>query len=282
MLGKLCDLFLFEWKEWLIARHFHADLFVSHGSVIASHVAWLMHKPHVTFEDTFNMEQVRLYAPFTKYILTANYQNPITNWKNVISCPMYNELLYLHPHRFCPDSSVLSELGVHKGNKYTIVRFVGWNASHDIGHKGMSALNKIYAVRCFEQFGRVYISSESFLPPELEPYRFPLSPDRMHDAIAFSTLVFGESATMASEAAVLGVPSIFVNNARILYTQEQETKYHLCCNFSESEEDQLRAIEKGVEILSGKSGVGYEKQRQLLLRDKIDVTAFFVDFIEKM
>jgi hypothetical protein len=36
-----------------------------------------------------------------------------------------------------------------------------------------------------------------------------------------------------------------------------------------------------VEILSGKTHVDYKAARAQLLKDKIDVTAFFVDFVEK-
>ena len=193
---------------------------------------------------------------------------------------MYNELLYLHPNYFTPDSRVLSELNIPEGGNYTIVRFVGWNASHDIGHHGISRNNKLKAVKAFQRFGRVFISSEAPLPEELEPYRFPLPPSRMHDAEAFASLIFGESATMASEGAVLGIPSIYIDNIGRYYTREQEAKYHLCYNFTESESDQQRAIEKGVEILSGKTSVDYKAQRALLLADKIDVTAYFVHFIE--
>ena len=282
VLGKVFDMLRFDIKEWGIARRFRPDIFISHGSIVASHIAWLRRKPHVTFEDTFNMEQVRLYAPFTKVIITADYDNPLSRRSNVISCPCYNELLYLHPNRFTPDKAVLRELGLKPGERYVIIRFVGWNATHDLGNNGISPENKLRAVRVFEPYARVFISSESPLPKELEPYRFPLRPERMHDAEAFASLVFGESATMASEAAVLGVPSIYIDTVGRYYTRELESKYRLCYNFTESPEDQLRAIDKGVEILSGHSTADFRSAREQLLRDKIDVTAFLVDFIEKM
>ena len=278
--GKVWNMLRFEWKEFQIARHFHADMFISHGSIIAAHVACLMHKPHICFEDTFNMEQVRLYAPFTKVILTADYPSPLSDRKNVLQCACYNELLYLHPNRFKPNPAIIKELGLQQNEKYVIIRFVGWKATHDVGHKGYSSSNKIKAVLEFSKYARVFISSENPLPADLEQYRFPLPPNRLHEAQTFASLVFGESATMASEAAVLGVPSIYVDNTSRLYTQEQEHKYHLCYNFTESESDQQRAIEKGIEILSGQSNIDYAKQRQYLLDDHIDATAFFVWFLE--
>lgn len=280
LFGKVWDLVRFDYKEWQIARKFGADVIISHGSITASHAAWLLRIPHITFEDTFNMEQVRLYLPFTKVVITSDYLNPLVGRPNQLSCKCYNELLYLHPNRFAPKKQVLNDLGIRDGEKFVIMRFVSWGATHDIGHAGMSDENRWEAVSRFEKFGRVFISSERELPSRFEKYRFPLSPQKMHDVEAFATLVFGESATMASEAAVLGVPGIFINNSKILYTKEQEEKYHLCYNFTEAETDQQKAIEKGVEILSGKSGVDYQKQRQLLLQDKIDVTAFFVWLVE--
>ena len=280
--GKVLDTLRFDLKEWGITRRFRPDVYISHGSIVASHIAWLRRKPHVSFEDTFNMEQVRLYAPFTRVIITADYDNPISGRSNVLACPCYNELLYLHPNRFTPDNSVRRELGLKPDERYVIIRFVGWNATHDLGNNGISPENKLCAVRAFEPYARVFISSESPLPKELQAYRFPLRPERMHDAEAFAALVFGESATMASEAAVLGVPSIYIDTIGRYYTRELESRYGLCHNFTESPEDQLRAIDKGVEILSGKTSTDYKAARAQLLKDKIDVTAFFVDFIEKM
>lgn len=86
---------------------------------------------------------------------------------------------------------------------------------------------------------------------------------------------------MASEAAILGVPGIFINNTSICYTREEEEKYGLVFDYTESEEDQEKAIEKGLEILTTK-GIKEEWaiKRQKMLNDKIDVTAFLVWFVE--
>ena len=49
-----------------------------------------------------------------------------------------------------------------------------------------------------------------------------------------SELYIGEGGTMASEAAVLGIPSIFVNSLELGYLNELEKKYGLVFNFSDS------------------------------------------------
>jgi predicted glycosyltransferase len=102
----------------------------------------------------------------------------------------------------------------------------------------------------------------------------------MHDALAFVSLLFGESSTMASECAMLGVPSIYLNNNSTYLTTDEE-KYGLVFNFSESLVDQEKAINRGVEIINT-PGIreDWQKRRQEMLKDKIDVTAFIVWFVE--
>ena len=81
------------------------------------------------------------------------------------------ELAYLRPNYFSPDLSVLELQGVKKGEKYAILRFVKWNANHDLGHTGITPENKIKAVQEFAKHARIFISSESELPAELESFK---------------------------------------------------------------------------------------------------------------
>ena len=280
VIGKIWDLLRFVWKEICVAYNFKPDLFVSHGSIIAALTSFLFGKPHITFEDTFNMEQIRLYKPFSQVILTSDYEHPLHS-KRVIKYQGYNELLYLHPNRFTPNAAMLQELGVKENEPYVVIRFVSWNATHDIGHAGISYENKLLAVESFSKYARVFISSESPLPKELQQYYLPTPPEKIHDVIAYASLVFGESATMVSEGAMLGVSGIYIDNSGRFYTRDIAKKYDLCFNYIESESDQLLAIEKGVDLLKHRASNEYKsKNRTQLITDKIDVTAFFVWFIE--
>jgi len=279
--GKLWGLLQFTWLLLRAGLRFKPDILLSHGSMYAALAAFLLRKPHISFEDTFNFEQFRLYKPFTSAILTSDYDHPLKS-KKVVRYSGYHELAYLHPNRFTPDRQVLTDLGVKEGEKYIIIRFVAWNASHDIGHKGISHENKIKALHGFSKLAKVFISSESPLPPELELYRFPLPPHRMHDAIAFASFIIGESFTMLSEAAMLGAPAILIHDTYCYYLRDQQEKYGLVFNFTESEEDQQKSIEKGVELLTT-PGIKeeWQKKREKMLAEKIDVTTFLVWFIEK-
>jgi uncharacterized protein len=279
IVGKIKGLGIFNYKLFKIARIFNPDIFLSAGSIYASHVSWLLRKPHITLEDTYNMEQVRLYLPFTDVVLTGNYDHPPLG-KREIKYSGYQELIYMHPKYFKPDKNILKELEVVDKDKFVILRFVSWAATHDKGHKGISVENKIKAVREFEKYAKVFISSEGVLPNELEKYHIKIHPSRMHDALAFASLFFGEGATMASECALLGVPSIFFNN-NIIYYLENMKKYGLVFNYSESSLDQEKAINKGSEILNTPGIIEvWQKRRQEMLNDHIDVTAFLVWFIE--
>ena len=146
-----------------------------------------------------------------------------------------------------------------------IVRFVAWNASHDLGHKGISVANKLKTVREFSKRGRVFISSESELPKEFEQYRLPTHPNRIHDVIAFATLVFGESSTMSEEAAMMGVPSIYLNDDSTYYTKHLEREYKLMYNLTESEDDQQTAIQIGMELLEDNNHLDWKRKKGLFL-----------------
>ena len=278
--GKILGLIEFDIKEFLAGLKFKPDLFLSHGSVYAAHASFLMKRPHISLEDTFNFEQVKLYLPFTDAVLTADYDHLLKSEK-VIRYSGYHELAYLHPNRFRPDKSILKELGVTEDEKYVIMRFVSWKASHDIGHKGISFENKIKAVNEFSKYAKVFISSESEQPKDLEKFRITIPPYRIHDAMSFATMFFGESFTMSAEATILGVPSIIIHNNIALQISDMESKYDLCFKYSESEEDQKLAINKGIELLNTPHIKDiWAFRRNKMLSEKIDVTEFLVWFVE--
>ena len=277
--GKIFGLLKNELQMLNTALQFKPDLFVSHGSSIAAFTSFIMHKPHIAFEDTFNMEQVKLSMPFTDVVLTGDYPHPSLG-KKEIKYPGYHELAYLHPNVFTPDERVLAILGMKKGEKYAIVRFVAWEASHDIGHSGISYENKIKLVKTLSRHLRVFISSEKELPEELKNYQIKIPPEQMHNALAYAHLFIGESGTMASECVVLGTPAIFINNKHFGCIDDQ-ANYSLLFTYSESENDQITAIKKAEEIaLKQNIREEYLAKREKMLADKIDVSAFLIWFVE--
>jgi predicted glycosyltransferase len=145
---------------------------------------------------------------------------------------------------------------------------------------GFTDANKIRAVKRFSEFAKVFISTEKEIPKALEPYLIKIPPEKMHDVLAHATLFFGESATMASESAVLGTPAIYLQENWLGYTDEEEA-FGLLFSYKQCPEDQNRSIEKGIELLR-ESNLNQKMRanRKKFLQNKIDVTAFFVWFLE--
>jgi predicted glycosyltransferase len=187
-------------------------------------------------------------------------------------------LAYLHPKYFTPDPSVLDELGLTEKEKYTIVRFVSWGASHDRGQKGITLEFGRQLVGRLSEYGQVFISAEGALPAEFEPYRLRLPAHRMHDALAFAHLYIGEGATMASEAAILGTPAIYINSLLLGYLEELEQEYGLVQCFMNTD-----SILPFVEVTLANEAVktGWCNKRHQLLADKIDVTEIICEQISK-
>ncbi|MEI6750652.1 MAG: DUF354 domain-containing protein [Bacteroidota bacterium] len=280
-IGKLLGILKFDLHLYRLARRFKPDLFFSHGSFYSSHVAFLMRKPFITFEDTGNLEQILLYKFFADVILT-----PDTFVRNLgkkhLKFKGTKELAYLHPNNFVPDMSVLDEIGIKPGERIVLLRFVGWNASHDFGHNGITYANKLRIIKEASKQARVFISSESKLPEDIAHLQIKIAPEKILSVMYYADLLYGESATMASECAIMGTPAIFVNNANISYTKEQEKKYDLIYNFTESAEDQEKSIEKALALLAMPDLKNAWRTKSLkLIHEKIDLTAFMIWFIEQ-
>lgn len=269
-----------DFKLLKIAHGFKPDILVGRGSVYLAHLSGLIKKPYLAFVDT---EQAHLVAfltfPFTDVILTPSCFQKRINPKKHIKFNGYKELAYLHPNYFKPDTSVLEELGLSKKDKFIVLRSVSWEASHDIGDRGFTDLEKV--AKSLEQYGRVFITSEKKLPPELEQYKITVSPEKIHHILYFAHLYIGESATMTTESAILGTPAIFVSTAKSGNIDELENKYGLVYTFSDPKTMQRNALEKAFELLEDENvKKKSEKKRRKLLSEKIDVTRFMVDFIE--
>jgi predicted glycosyltransferase len=282
-IGKFIYLLYADLKIFLLAIRFRPHVFINFLHPYPSHVAWLLGSKSIVFSDTEHAKlHHKLTIPFASQVYTPECYRIDLKRKH-IRFKGYMELAYLHPNYFKPDPGILDILKINKGEKYVIIRFVSWAATHDFGHSGMTLENKRKAVHELEKYARVFISSEGKLTEDLEQYRIHIPSDKMHDALHYASLLFGESATMASESSVLGTPSIFIDNDGRGYTDEQEKKYHLVHNFSETLEDQESAIQKAVQILKDpNSDKKFIEARENLLKECIDTTDLMVNEVLKL
>lgn len=281
LLGMAGELAAHERRLYRLLREWEIDMALSIGGTFIVHACALRRIPSIAFSDTEHATlQNRITYPFATRIVTPECYRDALGHKQV-RYRGYHELAYLHPNYYTPGNDVLQALQIREGQPFVIMRFVGWEAAHDIGHAGLSLQRKIEAVEAFSAHARVFISSEKELPHELAKYRVTIPPEQMHDALYHASLLYGESATMASECAILGTPAIFIDNHGRGYTDEQERRYGAVFNFTESASDQLRSIQKGVELITS-TGLkeSWRGKREQILQDTIDVTAWMIDFVE--
>ena len=211
LFSKATELIKIEYNLYKIARPFKPDILVGGvGNAYVAHVGKLLKVPSIVFDDTEHAKISHfIMDPFADVICTPScFINNIG--KNQIRYNGYHQLAYLHPNYFKPNPDVLDQVGLCKSDKYTIIRLVSWDADHDIGQMGIQ--NKIEFVRELEKYGRVLISDEGELDKELEKYRVKVSPEKIHDLLYYASLYIGEGATMATESAMLGTPSIYISS----------------------------------------------------------------------
>ena len=259
-------------------KKYRPDIVMGIASTIASHVSRITETKSIVFTDTEHTKLADLITyPFSDCIVTPSCYFKNLGEKQVLYNG-YHELAYLHPNRFTPNPAVLAELGLKEGDPFIIVRFVSWQASHDIGQHGIR--DKVRLVKELEQYGRVMITSEGALPPELQLYQIRVSPEKLHDLLYYATLYVGDGGTTASEAAVLGTPAVFISTLYCGY-QQDEGRYGLLYLFSDPVSGLKDGLAKAVCLLNDPNlKKNASINRLKLLNDKIDVTEFMIWFIE--
>jgi len=222
-------------RLWSEARAFCPDALLA-SSMFVGLVGKLVGRPSFVFNED-NREAVPLFArvayPLATYIVTPVCLAHENYGERHLTYPGYQELAYLHPDHFVPDRAVPRSVGLDPESPYFILRLVSLTAHHDRAARGMTVEGTRELLELLVARGRVLITSEEELHPEFQPYRFPLSPDKLLDVLAFASLYIGDSQTMAAEAAVLGVPSLRCSSfvGRISYLEELEKEHGLTVGF---------------------------------------------------
>ena len=242
-----------------------------------AHISRLLIIPNIALTDTEHAKLgLMAFVPFSSAILTPDcfYKDL---GKNHLKFKSYFELSYLSSKYYRANFNIKKNLGFNIYDKYVLLRFISWGASHDIGQTGILDELKIIIVRLFVERGyKVVISSEGELSNILEGYRLKLSPSKIHDVIQEADFFIGESGTMATEAAILGTPSIFVNSLDAGVFQDL-VKYGLLYSFRTSKKI-IPEIEKLLNIKNLK--LLHLKRKQKLIESKIDTTEFLIWFLE--
>lgn len=294
-LSQLIYLIKNTWFAIKFIKRNKIDFVVSRTDPYTSLAAKILFVKQINLNDTEHAAESIRQKPFALMandILVPNcFYYQIS--KKQLYFPGNIELFYLHPKRYTPQKP-WKLLEIPEDTKYALVRFVKWDAYHDVNLiGGFSLEKKIELVNRIAKHCKVFISSEEVLPEELQKYQIRIPLERMHDVLAYASLVVGESATMASESVVLGTPAVYVDEVGRGYTDEEarEGLLHMFRPVADKSKvvNDVEWIEGGVEesiakaeeIVSEEFDIEtWNEKHKQWLSTKVDCTAFLTWFIE--
>lgn len=272
-----------DMKLLKIAKEFKPDLMIGTSPEIG-HISMIEKSPALFFgEDDVNLSLSMYLGAMTCYPLFNTIISPygVNNsiWKRkTVYYHGFQELSYLHPNRFQP---YRSKVEVPLDKKYFFIRFANLRAYHDINAKGISDTLASKLIEILKSQGEVLISSERALPAEFQDFEFQENKQDIHHYLYYANLFIGDSQTMAAEAGVLGTPFIRYNDfvGKISYLNELEYKYKLGFGYKTNQTyEMLNKIQELANMVDIKNE--FQKRREKMLSEKIDVSAFMVWFIE--
>jgi len=283
LLGKIWKQLLYDIIILSICIKKRIDIAIG-TSVSVAHVSKITRIKSIVFDDDDDDVQplvTKYVSPYADILVSPEALFGKRKRLDTIYYPGFHELAYLHPKRFTPDINIIQELGINPNEPFFIMRFNVFKAHHDVGINGLSLHQKIRLIDELKPYGRIFITTERDIEPELVQYQLKVGPEKIHSLMYYAKLFLGDSQTMTSEAAVLGVPSLRCNSfaGRISYLEEEEHKYGLTYAFKPSDFDSL--LLKLDELLNFPNiKEEWQKRRKKMLSDKIDVTQFWLWLIE--
>jgi len=281
ILGKAVNVIQQDSQLFRFVTKNKIDFGLSSG-IVLSHISKVTKMKSVIFDDDDDKAEplvVKYGHPFADVVLTPSPIERKTT--KSITYQGSHELAYLHPNRFIPDESIINNIGLKKNEKYFLLRFVAFKGHHDGGHFGISIEQKRKIISQLLKYGKVLISAERAIEPEFEQYRLNVPSEKIHSLMYYSSLFIGDSQTMISEAAIMGVPAIKCNSfaGQLSVPNELEKKYGLCYAYHPNDFDlfynHIRQILNNENVKTE-----WIEKKNRFLKDKIDVTAFMVWFIE--
>ncbi|WP_081927252.1 DUF354 domain-containing protein [Halobellus rufus] len=271
--------------EWLLrdvrtvrfAARFDPDVIVSRLSPTAVHAAKMVGAGAVAFHDHEGTNRLAsALAPFTDRLCTpatfeADFGESHDRHAGV------QELAYLHPDRFDPDRDRLREFGVDPDDPYVVLRFVEMGAHHDVGLDGFSAAAKRRLVRALSADTAVYVSTERGVDADVDAAQIPVPPAMMHDLLSEASLLVTDSNTMATEAGILGTPTV---RSGAYAGTDQFSNFEVLteAGLVESVAAEDRAVERALELFADPDAERrWRERRDEYVADKPDLTDYIVE-----
>lgn len=276
--GLAKELVIRDLRLLKIARNFRPDIMLGFGGVAISHVGKLINTPSVSFYDTDTATlQNSLTWPFISHLYVPQaFSAPVP----VGRTSRFNggkELSYFHPENFRANDKKALENGWDKDRPNFFIRTVSWGANHDMGKTGWSHETVQALIAKLSPIGKIHFSSENALPKSLEQYRFIGTKSEVHHLLAKCRLYIGESATMASEAGMLGVPAIYDGFDHPGSTKAQADSGMITILRHDSTEALLAAVDR---LLDNDAVEKLQKNRAVYLADRPNLSDLIMEAVD--
>lgn len=201
-------------------RRWKIDAAVSFGGTFTVHAARLAGCRAIVFYDTDTAVIAnRITYPFASVIATPDIYPRDLGSKHVRFRGL-KECAYLHPETFTPSPGVLSKYGISPDESFSVVRFIAWEASHDIGITPATAAQKQKLVQELAAIGKVLQVPEQKANQGFTINAEAIAPEDYHTLLYHARCCVTEGATTAAEAVLLGTPALYINPILVCYLRE--------------------------------------------------------------
>lgn len=268
LVGKYLYAFriLVQLKTVLI--RFRPGLTMSLSSPYLVIISRLLGIPCITFDDTDHNPRLLPLIKKSSYLLSpATYPHQFHKYH--FHLPVLKELAYLHPQQF---------IAAEEEREGLFIRLTRTDSVHHSSASKLDGELLIQKMETLSQVHPVFLSSET--EPDLSSSNTIqlADPIRIHRDLNTCKVFWGNSATMAAEAAVLGIPAVFVSAEKFAYITELEA-YGLLYHFHP--EDLEASFARLNDLLAGDPPADqFRESRKKLLSEKLDMTAFMSWFVE--
>jgi len=186
------------------------DVFVTDDALVVN--GWLRGIPSYLFNDndikTIKINKILFY--FCTNIISPATTNLGKFNKKKISFRGNKAVAHLHPKYFTPSEVIINKYGFVKYN-YVILRISKLNATHDKKNSGIKDSDIKNLIERYNKKIKFIIITERELPSFFGRYIYPGKSYEIFHFLAFAKMLISDSGTMATEAAILGVPNILIN-----------------------------------------------------------------------
>lgn len=253
-----------------------ADVAMAIGGTFTVHAGLLAGCRRIVFYDTDTATTAnRITYPFAGRIVTPDVY-PHDLGRKHVRYGGFHELAYLHPNYFTPRPEVLGKYGLNEGEPFSIVRFIAWEASHDIGVDAASRAEKEAVVEWLRGRVRVLVLPERTDDPLFPDLTVRIAPEDFHDLLYYASFCATEGATTASECCILGTPVLYMNPLQPCYIHTMAETGLLAKVLPG--EPMVPALE-ALQDRYGDADAARDAAARLVA-DHIDVTDFMVRFVE--